>query len=595
MTWVELVLTLIKIVVVIAFLMNMAALTVWADRRQGALIQHRVGPNRAVVYLRQYVVQAIIAVPAIGVGAAISIPFWRPARGLELARITTGVELAVLVGWLSLLLLSIHVRKHGPDNRFEAIIAEPEPRTYFYGGLLIHLVSLGLVRLVPSSFYERGGVQWGAGLAGGLAAMVIMFSGLYATSKVPDGKVGIRLAGTLHALADALKMIWKEDLRPKNADRLLFALAPLLGIVPALVTFAVIPFGSTLCFKDADRDGTLGFGDLGGVADVVARTGQCAARELPVHLQVADLDVGLLYVFAIGGTGIIGAAIAGWASDSKFALMGGLRAASQMVSYEVALGLAVIPILMIMSSVHMQRIVDWQGEHTWGIFAQPLAFILFLTATVAETKRIPFDQPEGESEIVAGYFVEYSGMKWGLFMMGEYVEFVFSSALLVTLFFGGYHLPFLHADGLSVAFGENVVYELKMSHLAVVALQTAAFFGKTVLVTFLQVFIRWTLPRFRYDQLMKLGWTRLLPLAIGNILLTGMVVLAIDGGGQTAREVTDLLAQISQGVIAVGGLLGAVAAVTWLLEPSRPKRLVQSSAARYAAAAGGVKATEMQA
>ncbi len=169
-------------------------------------------------------------------------------------------------------------------------------------------------------------------------------------------------------------------------------------------------------------------------------------------------------MFAMGGTGVIGAALAGWASDNKFSLLGGLRAASQMVSYEVAMGLSLVGLFMIYGVVRPSMMVEWQGENTWGIFVQPFAFFLFLAALVAETKRIPFDQPEGESEIVAGYFVEYSGMKFGMFFMGEYIELFVSSALLVTLFFGGYALPFLHNDGLTIAFGDTKLFEYKMLH-----------------------------------------------------------------------------------------------------------------------------------
>jgi NADH-quinone oxidoreductase subunit H len=601
MSWAEVFVTVIKILIVIMFLLNLAAVSIWADRRQSAMVQDRVGPNRAVVHLPHLAAVGLMLAPAILIAAAISIPFWHPAPGIELARITTGLEIAIGVGWFSLMLLCAHVRKHGADNGFEAALAQQDPRAYFYGGLVLHMAALPLARVIPSEYYQvelplfEHTVQLGAGMAGAIAAMTIMFAGFYASSKLPLGKVPLRLAGLLHAIADAVKLVWKEDLRPKRADKLLFNLAPFLAMFPALVTIAVVPFGGTMCVRDADRDGGLSFGDLTELANTVSRTGECAAGEIAIQLQVADLNVGLLYVFAIAGTGIIGAAIAGWASDNKFALLGGLRATSQMISYEVAMGLAIVPILMIVGSVRMRELVDWQGENTWGIFVQPIAFILFLTALVAETKRVPFDQPEGESEIVAGYFLEYSGMKFGLFFVGEYAEFVFSSALLVTLFFGGYHLPFVYADGIHIAFGDLAVYDLKMSHMAVTIIGMLGFFGKTLFVWFLQVFIRWTLPRFRYDQVMKLGWTKLLPLALANIMLTGVVVLAIDAGGKGTSDVLALLAQISQAVIAVGALLGAVGAVTWMLEPPKVKRLVQSTSARFAAAAGGVKAGEMQA
>ena len=595
MTMAEVVVIIGKILVIFMFLLNMAAISIWADRRQSAMVQDRVGPNRAVAYVPSNALRVVIFIVSVMVAAPFGYFFWHTAPGVEQARMTTGVEVAILVSWFTLMLLSSHVRRNGPENALDAMVAEVEPRNYFYGGLALHLIALPLIRAIPESFYRTEGTQWGPGLAGELAAVAIMSAGFYWAAKLPDGKTAVRLAGTLHAIADVLKLIWKEDLRPKKADRLLFELAPLIAMFPAMVTCAVLPFGRNVCLVDMDKDGMLGFGDLLHITDTVARSGECAAGELTVSLQVADLNVGLLYIFAIAGTGIIGAALAGWASDSKFALLGGLRATSQMVSYEVALGLAIVGMLMVTSSVHMTEIVDWQGENTWGIFAQPFAFFLFFAAVLAETKRIPFDQPEGESEIVAGYFVEYSGMKFGLFFMGEYIEFMFSSALMVTLFFGGYHLPFLYPDGIHVAFGDLAVYDLKMSHLAVTVLQVLAFFGKTVLFAWLHVFVRWTLPRFRYDQLMKLGWTKLLPASLANILVTGIVLLAIDSAGATVASIIDILCDLSQAIVAIGGMLLGVGFVTWLLEPRRTRRLVASTASRYAEAAGGVVPTEMQA
>jgi NADH-quinone oxidoreductase subunit H len=593
MSWASFALSFVKALVVVLFLLNMAAISVWLDRRQSAMLQDRVGPNRAVVFVPAGIVRLILTLPAILVAAAIAVPMWRSAPGLELPRMTQGLELAVLVGWFSLLVLSANVRKNGAESSFDELVGSVEPRNYFYGGLVAHLFVAVAAQLLPASLNPPGGVPWGTGIAGSLAAAVVLASAFYASAKVPDGKVGIRLAGTLHALADALKLIWKEDLRPKNADKLLYALAPLLAIFPALVTFAVIPMGSSMCFQDVDKDRMLSFVDLAHLANVLDRSGACPPGHVSLSLAVADLNVGLLYVFAIAGTGIIGAAIAGWASDNKWALLGGLRATSQMVSYEVAMGLSITGMLMIVGAVHMQEIVDWQGKHAWGIFVQPVAFFLFLAALVAETKRVPFDQPEGESEIIAGYFLEYSGMKFGLFFMGEYAEFVFSSALLVTLFFGGYHLPFVDPDGIRVAIGSTTLYELKLTHLAVSLIHLAAFFGKTILMTWLQVFIRWTLPRFRYDQLMRLGWTKLLPLALINVLVTGMIILAVQAGGPKVEDLLGTLGDVTQAIVAFGGLLAAVALVTLLLEPARPKQVAVSTTAKYTIEAGGVKPGEM--
>jgi NADH-quinone oxidoreductase subunit H len=593
MSWASLALSLVKAVVVVMFLLNMAAITVWLDRRQGAMMQDRVGPNRAVVYLPSIVMRALLTIPAVLVAGAIAVPMWTHAPGLELPRMTQGLELAIFVGWFSLLLLASSVRRNGAENAFDEAVGSLDPRAYFYGGLAAHLVAAALVQLLPATLNVPGGVAWGTGIAGSLAAAVVLASALYASAKVPDGKVAIRLAGTLHGIADAIKLIWKEDLRPKNADKLLYAIAPLIAMLPALVTFAVIPMGSTMCFQDVDKNHALSFGDLAHLATVVDKTGVCAAGQIPLSLAVADLNVGLLYIFAIAGTGVIGAAIAGWASDNKWALLGGLRATSQMVSYEVAMGLSITGMLMIVGAVHMQQIVDWQGQHAWGIFVQPVAFFLFMAALVAETKRVPFDQPEGESEIIAGYFLEYSGMKFGLFFVGEYAEFVFSSALLVTLFFGGYHLPFLDPDGVRIALGDSIFYELKLTHLAVSLIHIAAFFGKTILMTWFQVFIRWTLPRFRYDQLMKLGWTKLLPASLINILITGMLILGVESASPGVQSALGALGDVTQFAVAAGGLFAAVALITGLLEPAKHKQVAVSSTARYTLDAGGVKARKM--
>jgi NADH-quinone oxidoreductase subunit H len=297
----------------------------------------------------------------------------------------------------------------------------------------------------------------------------------------------------------------------------------------------------------------------------------------------------------MAGTGVIGAALAGWASDNKFSLLGGLRAASQMVSYEVALGLSLVGLFMIYGSVRLGPMVDWQGAHAWGIFVQPLAFFLFITALAAEGKRVPFDQPEGESEIVAGYFVEYSGFKFGMFFMGEYIELITSSALLCTLFLGGFNLPFLHRDGITLAFGATTLFSFKMTHLAVSAISFAAFFLKTILVVWVQIFFRWTLPRFRYDQLMKLGWTKLLPLSIANLVLTGVIALGIAGASPATRELLQIAADCTQALIVLLALAAAVALIAGLLEPVSRKRFIRSTSARFAAAAGGTRATPQQA
>jgi NADH-quinone oxidoreductase subunit H len=330
---------------------------------------------------------------------------------------------------------------------------------------------------------------------------------------IPIGGKNIALWGLLHPLADALKFMWKEDFIPPKADKLLHAIAPIISVVPAIAAFAVIPFSAPIYAPY--------------LLEVLPAVPEAAGRAL----QVASINVGVLYVFAVGGTGVIGAALAGYCSDNKFALLGGIRAAGQMVSYEVTLGLSLVGCFMIYQSLLLEEMVAHQvANHFWGIFLQPLGFILFFTGSIAETKRIPFDVPEGESELAAGYFTEYSGMKFGMFMMGEYIEIVASSALIVALFFGGYDVPFLFADGIRLQFmswdfGGLI---LPLPHLAVVAIGVVNFILKVVVLCWLSLMIRWSLPRFRYDQIMKLCWQYMLPASLANIFLTGAGLLIYD-------------------------------------------------------------------
>jgi len=310
---------------------------------------------------------------------------------------------------------------------------------------------------------------------------------------------GFRIMGLFHPLADAIKMLTKEDFRPAGADRFLFTLAPFVSVFFALVAFASIPFGDTLRIGD---------------------------REFP--LQAVTLNVGILYVFAMLSLGVYGVMMAGWASGNNYALLGGQRAAALMISAEIAIGASIIGVIMVHGSLNMQDIVRGQGRlllgwlPAWGIVTQPLAFILFLTAGIAATKRIPFDMPEGESEII-GYFVEYSGMKFGMFAMADFLETVVIAGMTTALFLGGWQVPWLLADGFHFPWGATVA----LPHLVVVALQVGAFSLKVCLMIFVMMLVRWTLPRFRYDQAMRLGWLGLFPLSILNIVLTGAVLLLI--------------------------------------------------------------------
>ena len=302
---------------------------------------------------------------------------------------------------------------------------------------------------------------------------------------------GFRMLGLFHSIADAIKMFTKEDIVPAGANKILHTLAPLFSVFFALVAFAAIPFGPPL--------------ELWGVED-------------PIKLQVASIDVALLFVFAMLSLGVYGVILGGFASRNNYAIMGGLRAMAQMISYEIALGIAVIGVIMVYGTMDLALLVNRQGEMLfgwiplWGIVTQPVAFIVFLTAALAETKRAPFDLPEAESEII-GYFVEYSGMKFGMFFLTDFLETIMVACLATTLFFGGWQVPFLTADAVA-----NWVYVL---------LGVASFSIKVMVFCFVFMQIRWTLPRFRYDQLMTLGWKGLFPVAVVNVVVTAVVLIFI--------------------------------------------------------------------
>jgi NADH-quinone oxidoreductase subunit H len=326
------------------------------------------------------------------------------------------------------------------------------------------------------------------------------------------GILGWRGWGIPHFVADAVKMIMKEDFVPAKANRFLFTLAPLMAIIPVFVTFAIVPFGATACPHQ--------------LLQVVTDAQVNSCRDA-VQLQTARIDVGLIFYFAIASLAVYGTTLAGWASYNKWSLLGGLRASSQMMSYEVTMGLAILGAFLVFGTLEPNAMVLAQGPNPidWGIVKQPLGAVLFFTAAMAETKRTPFDLPEGENEVI-GYFVEYSGMRFGIFFLAEFIEVVFLSAIMATVFFGGWQFPFLYADGFHV--GAHV---LQLPHLVVLILQTTAWGLKVIIGCWFQLLVRWTMPRFRPDQLMSLGWKRLLPVSLANILITAFVVLAIQAWG----------------------------------------------------------------
>ena len=340
----------------------------------------------------------------------------------------------------------------------------------------------------------------------------------------------IRVAGLLHSAADGIKMLWKEDFLPPKADKFLYHLAPLISLIPPLCLFVVIPFGPAVYWENRGRVFGLTQEVLENNPAYAALRDKISAWDptvLGIPLQINVNDSGILVIFALASAGVLGAALAGFSSDNKYSLMGGLRAASQMVSYEVTMGLSLVGSFMIYQTVRLEQMVDWQMHHVWGIFVQPLAFFIFFTAATAETKRVPFDAPEGESEIVAGYFTEYQPMKMGMFALGELVEVMTSSALLVTLFLGGYQFPFVNETGFHFHYA-GIDIDWLWAHLVVVIVGAITFVLKVAIVVFLQMTIRWTLPRFRYDQIMKLGWTVLLPASLLNIFVTGVVLLFLN-------------------------------------------------------------------
>lgn len=378
---------------------------------------------------------------------------------------------------------------------------------------------------------------------------------------------GIRLAGLVHPIADVLKLVFKEDVAPTHRHRALYNLAPWLVMTVAVSTYAVIPFGDYL--------------ELGG-------------KRIP--LVVADLQVGLLYVLAVASLGTYGVVLAGWAANNKFTFLGGIRATAQMISYEISMGLAIMGLMLVFGTLRLTDIVAGQGGllfgflPMWGVVLQPLGFVLFITAVYAETNRNPFDLPEGESEIVAGYHLEYSSLKFALFFMAEYCHMVVGAAMISALYFGGYQIPWLPRARLEENAGLLLVIMLAAiialslwfavlflrrvqrekgkfgdardrepvlgaglwlvvaaaaagafllrpweigpagASVAATVFQVGAFVGKVVFFAWLFIWVRWTLPRFRYDQLMNLGWKVMLPLGLANLVVTALVLAAVGGG-----------------------------------------------------------------
>lgn len=292
--------------------------------------------------------------------------------------------------------------------------------------------------------------------------------------------------GILQPLADGLKLFFKEEIIPNFSSKFLFILGPCLAMLTAMMTGAVIPWGNKIHLFDRD-----------------------------ISLQIADVNIGILYVFGVVSMGVYGIMIGGWASNNKFSLFGALRAASQIISYELAMGIALIALLMVTGTLSLREMVGEQMNAYWNVFKQPLGFLIFLVCAFAECNRTPFDLAEAENELVGGYHTEYSSMKLGFYLFAEYINMFLSSAVMVSLFFGGYDIPFANDAALIEKIGLNWV----------TIIESLVLFIKIVCFLFLFMWVRWTIPRFRYDQLMNLGWKILIPLALLNMIITGGLIL----------------------------------------------------------------------
>lgn len=290
--------------------------------------------------------------------------------------------------------------------------------------------------------------------------------------------------GLLQPLVDVIKLLMKEDIVPEKANKFIHALAPGISIVVSLSTFAVIPFGDTITL----------FG----------RT---------IQLQIANVNIGILYILALLSLGVYGVTLSGWSSNNKYSLLGGLRSSAQMISYELSMGIAVLGIIIINGTLELNQIVQNQYGWQWNILLQPVGFIIFLVASFAETNRAPFDLPEAEQELVGGYHTEYSSMKFAMFFLAEYAAMIIASAVITTLYLGGWQFPYLQTFGLP--------------DIVVSIVQVLTFSLKVVALVFFFIWVRWTLPRFRYDQLMDLGWKVMLPIALLNLFVTALVVLLL--------------------------------------------------------------------
>jgi NADH-quinone oxidoreductase subunit H len=310
----------------------------------------------------------------------------------------------------------------------------------------------------------------------------------YAQDRFGPNRAGMQFGipfGLLQPLADGAKMLLKEDVIPRYVDRPLYILAPMIAFIAATIGFAVVPFGPV-------------------------------SPGSPIDFQIAPgIDVGIVYVFAIGSLAVYGVILGGWASNNKYSFIGALRSSAQLISYEIPLGMSILGMVLLAGSLDLTAIINWQDRHVWGLLAQPVACVLFMTSAFAETNRLPFDLPESEQELVGGYHTEYSAMKFGLFFLGEYLHVITVSFLAVTLFFGGWSVPF-------VLGGDQTGWFWSLLKVLVMLVKVS------LMILFI-MWVRWTIPRFRYDQLMDLAWKSLIPIALLNLVATAAIVQFIRG------------------------------------------------------------------
>ncbi len=334
----------------------------------------------------------------------------------------------------------------------------------FYDFLLIRIVIVLVLMLLTAAylvFFERKISAW-------------------AQNRIGPNRVGWR--GSLQSFADVFKLLFKEDIVPDNANRKIHALAPIISLFVGFTTYAVIPIGPEITI---------------------------AGYKIP--LVIADVNIGILYVLALTSLGVYSITLAGWSSGSKYSLLGGIRSSAQMISYEISMGFSVGGVILLAQSLRPMAIVEAQSGWMWNIFIQPIGFITFLVASFAETNRLPFDLPEAEPELVGGYHTEYSSMKFAAFFLAEYANMLIASTLIVTLYLGGWQIPYIETFGLSSGL--------------VIALQVLAFMIKVGILLFFFIWVRWTVPRFRYDQLMSLGWKVMFPLSLLNIVWVAILIM----------------------------------------------------------------------